>query len=401
MDKPLFELNNHQRACLGLTPVEPHWELIQLIPSPYDMDDSYAYVDGIHIRKMIRVSEESYQETSLKETLSEDGKFIQPKTDKGKPVKLTAANLEKRTPVGISFSWLRDHIFVYNNTAQQGYYDSFSEGPELSLKTMPDFLAWLDKWCADTTEDDIANVAAFAARPRVHQKYREGDFFRYRIDRRHWAYGRILFNYDRLRKEKVEFWDVFFGKPLVVAVYRIMTEEPLNDIEKLAGLPMLPSQLIMDNMFYYGEAEIIGNKPLTPEEEDFPINYGMSKAIHEKILYLQCGRLYRKKLLGTRLFEDDFSFCAIGWDTHVRISVLEDCIRENSNRPYWEQPSFYYVMYDLRNPKFKTQREAVFKQFGLNAADYVKPDDEQAESTGSATTNTSVKKSFLDLFKKH
>lgn len=400
MDKPLFELNNHQRACLGLTPVEPHWELIQLIPSPYDMDDSYAYVDGIHIRKMIRVSEESYQETSLQETLSEDGKFIQPKTDKGKPVKLTAANLEKRTPVGMSFSWLRDHIFVYNNTAQQGYYDSFSEGPELSLKTMPDFLAWLDKWCADTTEDDIANVAAFAARPRVHQKYREGDFFRYRIDRRHWAYGRILFNYDRLRKEKVEFWDVFFGKPLVVAVYRIMTEEPLNDIEKLAGLPMLPSQLIMDNHFYYGEAEIIGNKPLTPKEEDYPIHYGKSKDSREKVLYLQCGRLCRKLPLGKPLFERDFSHCGIGWSLDVRVPVLEACIRENSNRPFWEQPQWVQNQYDLRNPKLKTEREAVFKQFGLNAADYVRDESAAGKENVPAPTDTPAKKSFFDIFKK-
>lgn len=400
MDKPLFELNNHQRACLGLTPVEPHWELIQLIPSPYDMDDSYAYVDGIHIRKMIRVSEESYQETSLQETLSEDGKFIQPKTDKGKPVKLTAANLEKRTPVGMSFSWLRDHIFVYNNTAQQGYYDSFSEGPELSLKTMPDFLAWLDKWCADTTEDDIANVAAFAARPRVHQKYREGDFFRYRIDRRHWAYGRILFNYDRLRKEKVEFWDVFFGKPLVVAVYRIMTEEPLNDIEKLAGLPMLPSQLIMDNHFYYGEAEIIGNKPLTPKEEDYPIHYGKSKDSREKVLYLQCGRLCRKLPLGKPLFEWDFSHCGIGFNIEVRISVLKDCIRANSNLPFWEQPLLYWVKDDLRNPKLKTEREAVFKQFGLNAADYVRDESAAGKENVPAPTDSPAKKSFFDIFKK-
>lgn len=394
MDKPIFELTNQQRACFGIEPVEAHWELIELIPSPYDMDDAYAYIDGIHVRKMIRVSEESYQETSLRETLSDDGKFILPKTDKGKPVKLTAANLEKRTPVGMSFSWLRDHIFVYNNTAQQGYYDSFSEGPELSLKTMPDFLAWLDKWCADTTEDDIANVAAFAARPRVHQKYREGDFFRYRIDRRHWAYGRILFNYDRLRKEKVEFWDVFFGKPLVVAVYRIMTEEPLNDIEKLAGLPMLPSQLIMDNHFYYGEAEIIGNKPLTPKEEDYPIHYGKSKDSREKVLYLQCGRLCRKLPLGKPLFEWDLSHCGIGFSMDVRVPVLEACIREESNRPYWDQPRLYSVREDLRNPKLKAEREAVFKQFGLNAADYVK-----ADGTDSPNEQP-TKKSFFDIFKK-
>ena len=396
MDKPIFELTNQQRTCFGIEPVEAHWELIELIPSPCDMDDAYAYVDGIHVRKMIRVSEESYQETSLRETLSDDGKFILPKTDKGKPVKLTAANLEKRTPVGMSFSWLREHIFVFNNTAQQGYYDSFAEGPDLPLKTLPEFLAWLDNWCAETTEKDLSDVAAFASRPRVHQKYREGDFFRYRIDRRHWAYGRILLNYDAMRKQKMEFWDVFFGKPLVVAVYRTMTAEPLDDIEKLAGLPMLPSQFIMDNIFYYGEAEIIGNMPLTPEEEDFPINYGKSKDAREKVLYLQCGRLYRKIEGGKTLVspEDkgplslfDFSFCGIGWNIHVRIPILEACIRENSNRPYWEQPHFASKQYDLRNPNLKAEREAVFEQFGLNATDYVKEE-------------IPTKESFFDHFKK-
>ncbi len=399
MDKPLFELNNHQRACLGLAPVETHWELIQLIPSPYDTDVSYAYIEGTRIHKYIRVSETSYMEYSMNEILSDDRKYILPKTDKGKPVKLSAATLGKKTPIGMAFTWSRDYLNIYSATSEQNYYRSSVDLPALSLKTMPEFLAWLDKWCAETTAGDLADAAAFAARPRAHQKFREGDFFRFRLDRLHWAYGRILLNFDLLRKQKIEFWDVFFGKPLVVAVYRTMTEEPMDDIEKLAGLPMLPSQLIMDNIFYYGEAEILGNKPLTPEEEDFPINYGMSKAIREKILYLQCGRLYRKKLLGTRLFEDDFSFCGIGFDIHIRISVLEACIRENSNRPYWEQPNFYYVLYDLRNPKLKAEREAVFKQFGLNAADYVKTEDTHAEKAEAAPQNTTAKQSFLICLK--
>lgn len=399
MDKPLFELNNHQRACLGLAPVEAHWELIQLNPSPYDTEVSYAYIEGTRIHKYIRVSETSYMEYSMNEILSDDRKYILPKTEKGKPVKLSAATLGKKTPIGMAFAWSRDYLNIYSATSEQNYYCSEVDLPALSLKTMPEFLAWLDTWCAETTEEDLADVAAFAARPRVHQKYREGDFFRYRIDRRHWAYGRILFNYDRLRKEKIEFWDVFFGKPLVVAVYRTMTEEPMGDIEKLAGLPMLPSQLIMDNHFYYGEAEIMGNKPLTPEEEDFPIHYGHSKDSREKCLYLQCGRLYRKKLLGTPLFERDFAFCGIGFQIHIRTSVLEACIREGSNRPYWEQPRLYWVRDDLRNPKLKAEREAIFAQFGLDAADYVREESAAGEENVTVPKDTPAKKSFWDIFK--
>ena len=400
MDKPLFELNNHQRACLGLAPVKAHWKLIQLTPSPHDTNKSYAYIEGTLIHKMFSVSETSYEEVSLNETLSEDGQYILPKTDKGKPVKLSSATLKKKTPVGMGFYWERDYILIMNITSGQAYYRSFVDGPDLSLKTMPEFLAWLDKWCADTTAGDMADAAAFAARPRIHQKYREGDFFRYRIDRRHWAYGRILLDFAAMRKQKIEFWDVFFGKPLVVAVYRTMTEEPLDDIEKLAGLPTLPSQFIMDNMFYYGEAEIIGNKPLTPEEEDFPINYGKSKDAREKVLYFQCGRLCRKMPHGKPLFEWDFSHCGIGFNIEVRISVLKDCIRANSNLPFWEQPLLYWVKDDLRNPKLKTEREAVFRQFGLNAADYVRDESAAGKENVPAPTDTPTQKSFFNIFKK-
>jgi hypothetical protein len=222
----------------------------------------------------------------------------------------------------------------------------------------------------------MADAAAFAVRPRVHQKFREGDFFRFRIDRRHWGYGRILLDYAAMRKQGVEFWDVFFGKPLVIAVYHLMTAEPLADIEALAGLPTLPSQFIMDNVFYYGEAEIIGHKPLTPAEEDFPINYGMSKNSREKVLYLQCGRLCRKIEGGQELFRsdsiEDFSFGGIGFQIFARISVLDACIRAVSNRPYWEQERWAQNQRDLRNPRLKAEREAIFAQFGLHTADFVR-----------------------------
>ena len=143
-----------------------------------------------------------------------------------------------------------------------------------------------------------------------------------------------------------------------------------------------------------GEAEIIGNKPLTPKEEDYPIHYGKSKDSREKVLYLQCGRLCRKLPLGKPLFEWDLSHCGIGFNIEVRISVLKDCIRANSNLPFWEQPLLYWVKDDLRNPKLKAEREAVFKQFGLNAADYVK-----ADGTDSPNEQP-TKKSFFDIFKK-
>ena len=83
-----------------------------------------------------------------------------------------------------------------------------------------------------------------------------------------YGYGRILVNYDKMRKDGVEFWDVFFGKPLCVAVYHMVTDR--NDLTpaELVNYKMLPSQMIMDNCFYYGECEIIGNLPIDSDEDN-------------------------------------------------------------------------------------------------------------------------------------
>lgn len=159
---------------------------------------------------------------------------------------------------------------------------------------------------------------------------------------------------------------------------------------------MLPSQLIMNNHFYCGEAEIIGNRPLTPEEEDFPIHYGQSKEAREKVLYLQCGRLCRKIPFGKTLFEWDFPHCGIGFNIDVRVPAPEACIREGSNRPYREQPLLYTVREYLRTPRLKTEREAVFKQFGLNAADYVKEEDGTEDRDFQASAKEPpLKRAFL------
>ena len=52
----------------------------------------------------------------------------------------------------------------------------------------------------------------------------------------------------------------------------------------------LPSQPIMDNIFYYGEAVILGNLPLKPEENDMLISVSENISYIDKdIAYLQYG----------------------------------------------------------------------------------------------------------------
>lgn len=103
-----------------------------------------------------------------------------------------------------------------------------------------------------------------------------------------------MLNYDRLRKEKVEFWDILFGKPLVVKVYHIISSEPDIPVSQLKTLKALPSQFIMDNICYYGECENIGYEKLCDNELDFPIMYGVNIDLRnsDKIIFQQ-GLVYK------------------------------------------------------------------------------------------------------------
>lgn len=369
----LYELTNQQRLCLGLEPVGESWRIVDLPRSAYDDYDTRIYLDGNCVRKMILVGEKKYDELTMDETLSADEKFLLPKTAKGKPVKLSAATIGKRKGVGMAIGYDRDYLMIFNDNTQQTYYDNRGEG--YPLKSLDDFKIWVDRWCAETSEADLADIQAFAARPRVHIAYKEGDFFRFRWNRKMWGYGRILLDYGKMRKDKAPFWDIFMGKALVISVYPIVTENPNLTIDDLAGRKALPSQLIADNRFFYGAYEIIGNRPLTAAEEDFPIHYGESLS-SERALYFQCGRTYLRLPNVKELSNGwpGYHYHGVGFNLNVDLPTVQACIREQSNRPYWSHPYHQVgrMNDDLRHPALAKERAAIFRQLGLREEDFMK-----------------------------
>ncbi|MBE6649278.1 MAG: hypothetical protein E7614_07170 [Ruminococcaceae bacterium] len=370
----MFELTNEQRKCFALPPILDTWQRIEVKAGPYDKYVTYAFVDGRRIVKVIQVSEtpehEMYQEYGVDQMLSDDGTKILPKTDKGKPQNFTAPNLVKKTPVGMSLSYGRERVIVVNLTTQQCYYRSSYNF--LSIKNLYDFSKWVDDWCFNTSEKELAEINEFSKRTRVHQMFQEGDFFRYRITRNLYGYGRILVDYAKMRKEGIPFWDVFFGKPLCVAAYHIVTEDAGVNIEYLARLKMLPSQMIMDNIFFYGECEIIGNMPISEKEDNYTIHYGQSiDARKPNYLCYQSGKTYvalkGEKELDLRSGDvlGDFSHKSIRWDLDIMLPILLECIKKKSNEPYWNMIPAWRANQDLRNPKFKKELKRIKKQMGV------------------------------------
>ena len=369
--KLIFELTNEQRKYLGLIPVEEHWELVK-----FDNGIYYYFEDDI-IRKEIKVSKNYYHEAELNEKTPENRTMILPKTKRGKIKKFNYTATQSFSPFGTYFTFSTDGVIIANYTSQRTYYSEiFSEKEKISLD---DLKKWLDKWMKETTEEDLEEIEEFKNAKRKHCKFNEGDFFAFKISRREWCFGRILMDVSKLRKdenfEKNKNYGLahLMGKPLIIKVYHKISDNKNIDLKELSECLALPSQPIMDNIFYYGEAVILGNLPLKPEENDMFISVSESiSGIDKNIAYLQYGLIYREIPLSD--YEKLIKDLKIGAQTLRREGIgfvidtykLKECIEAKSNSPFWEKYKKRNIP-DLKNPDHIELKRKIFKAFGLDA----------------------------------
>ena len=367
----IFELTNEQRKYLGLIPVEEHWELVK-----FD-NGIYYYFEDDTIKKEIKVSKNYYHEAELNEKTAENRTMILPKTKRGKIKKFNYTATQSFSPFGTYFTFSTDGVIIANYTSQRTYYSEiFSEKEKISID---DLKKWLDKWMKETTEEDLKEIEEFKNAKRKHYKFNEGDFFAFKISRREWCFGRILMDVSKLRKdenfEKNKNYGLahLMGKPLIIKVYHKISDNKNIDLKELSKCLALPSQAIMDNIFYYGEAIILGNLPLKPEENDMFISVSESiSGIDKNIAYLQYGLIYREIPLSD--YEKLIKDLKIGAQTLRREGIgfvidtykLKECIEAKSNSPFWEKYKKRNVP-DLKNPDYIELKRKIFKAFGLDA----------------------------------
>lgn len=364
----MFELTNEQRKCFGLLPVKNTWTLTEIKASSSDDFQVYIYIDGTVIRKCILSGNDRFAEYELCEHLSKDWKYLLPKNSKGKPTLLSSSTLLKRHGFGMCLAYNKGFISLDNKMSMCTYYSSVYD--PLNFSSLEGFAQWILQWCADTSAKDCEDIIRFASQTRKHVRHQEGDVFRFKINRRLYGYGRILLDYDKMRKKKEPFWDILMAKPLVCSVYHVATENehlPLNELENLSSLP---STIIADNGLFYGDYEIIGNIPIR-NNEDYPIMYGNSIHVGEHAVILQCGKLYRRIERSSAIF-NGFINNGVGFSLNVKLPVLLQCIAEKSNMPFWEQECWAPVNHDLRNPKFCTELEQICKQFDIAPSQLIK-----------------------------
>lgn len=356
-----MELTNEQRRYIGLEEIEPDWERVEIpnncVKPELSTGTDILFFDGDILRKVIWLHDSGhFRENSYKLRTQDNRTMIAPLTEKGKPKRLNGVNIQRCTPYGMYFDY-NGGIRIANYTTQQTYYSSaFAGVPFMKEGELQEFL---DRWVDDTTKEDLDEIQAFAHMKRRRCKYKEGDFFRFKYDRRNYGYGRILLDVRKFIKDGGKFWDILMGKALCVSVYHIITENPNVSMEDLQRLPSCPSAYMMDNRFFYGEYEIIGNAPV-PENADYPIMYGRSISALDRNKICFCrGRNYREiPLEGNRLLAANFTNSGIGWSLNINKTLVEECIESGTNEPFWKADR----RSDLRNPAFSKELADILKQ---------------------------------------
>ena len=381
----IFELTNEQRKYLGLIPVEENWELVK-----FD-DNIYHYFEDDIIKKEITVSENYYHESELNEKTTENRTMILPKTKRGKIKKFNYSAVQSST----------NQVIIANYTTQRTYYSESST--ESDNITIDDLIKWLNKWIEETTEEDLKEIEEFKSTKRKHCKFKEGDFFAFKLSRREWGFGRILLDVAKLHKDenfkKNKNYGLahLMGKPLIIKVYHKISDTRNIDLEELSKFRALPSQAVMDNIFYYGEAVILGNLPLSPEENDMFISVSESiSATDPDIAYLQYGLIYKEIPLSDylKLIKE----LNIGPQTLRREGIgfvidtykLKECIEAKSNSPFWEKYNKKNVP-DLKNPDHIELKRKVFKAFGLDA------DKSYDENLKESKFNDELENGYADM----
>ena len=369
---PRFLLTNAQRACMGLTPVDPSWEWVRLKSVCKDPDfENWACFDGDTIRKYVCYSPSHYEECTYEEQTAENRTLLLPRTARGKPKKLTNITLSNRKSLGMRLRWSQRiaAVELRHEDTDRTYYSSGLE--DYAIRTLDNLADWLDRWVAETTPEDLTALGQFLTAKRRRVQAREGDFFRFSIGRRAYGYGRVLLDYYRMKKEGHPCWDILMCRPLVVKTYRFITDDPAVPVEVLRELPALPSYYMSDDGIFLGEYPVVGNLPLEIGELDFPIMYGGSISGLDRgrnRTLFQCGRLYR-------VLEDVAPLP--GWTSCFRHNgvtlapicinrpTLEACIAAKSSGPYWERTKDW-ALKDLRSPFCWPQLKAVCAQLGLD-----------------------------------
>ena len=157
------ELENRHRKYLGLAETDHSWIRVEV-------KEHVIYHNGVHVLKHIEPVPDRFSKTEI----------------------------SKFKSCGVYFSYCKPHVKIGNINLQR----TFIEDETADLDT------WLDRWISDSTDADLDELKKFSSAARCRQKYREGDFFAFKLSRRSWGFGRIIYDIGKRRKTDFLYSDI-------------------------------------------------------------------------------------------------------------------------------------------------------------------------------------------------
>jgi len=370
----MFELTNKQREYLGLELVSSSWDKVEI------KKGLSVYYDKNTLKKGIISIDDHYHEWQMDDE-TQNREFLKPKKTTAKPKKLTPTTIESKKSKGVYFFMGLNCFQIGNYTTKREFYSIYFE--DITFDDFEKTKEFLDDYISDCGDEHLKDIEKFKTAKRKKYQIKEGDFFRFKIDKKNFGFGRVLFDVVSFRNSQ-EFEQYphtglkyLMGTVFVIKIYHITTNQKEIDLEKLKTLQAIPSQYISDIQFYDGNFEIIGNLPLKDDELDFPISYSANFEYEdERYVYLQKGKFFAKKpptefgkYLSTNnpfsthqpTLENPYRNQGVGDNLSIKKEILNHCINDNSNDYYWNN-NFAHSYFDLRNPKNKEILKEIIKE---------------------------------------
>lgn len=360
----MFELNNEQRAYFGLDAVQQSWERVEFAGDKF-RPASVLYFEGDVIKKHVVSTDELYAEYGYDEA-TKGREILLPKTAKGKETKLTPANFEKRTPLGVYLYADKYSLRIASFASQTTFYDSVWEsghGREM------DFRSEIERFIADLDSDHARKIEEFKKTGRKNIKFKSGDFFRFKLDRNRYGFGRVILDGHKLRKSGLlpEGHEMlgFMGKPVFVELFAYASQGEAS-VGELMSRPRLPTDVMFDNAFFYGEFEIFAHEKIDSSQLDFPMSFHVSPAR----TYLQWGFIEicsgeqsvmkaASRELKELIEENNLKFNCIGFSPRYAQFEIAEILRGEE---------LAYQTNDLRDPEILWARQELMRIFGLDPA---------------------------------
>lgn len=360
----MFELNNEQRAYFGLDTVQESWEQVEFAGDKF-RPASVLYFEGDVIKKHVISTDELYAEYSYDEA-TKGREILLPKTAKGKETKLTPANFEKRTPLGVYLYADRYGLRIASFASQTTFYDSVWEsgyGREM------DFRSEIERFIAESDSDHARKIEEFKKAGRKNIKFKSGDFFRFKLDRNRYGFGRVILDGHKLRKSGLlpegHAMLGFMGKPVFIELFAYASQGEAS-VGELMSRPRLPMDVMFDNAFFYGEFEIFAHEKVDAAQLDFPMSFHISPAR----TYLQWGFIETyldeqsvmkaaSRELKELIEENNLKFNCIGFSPRYAQFEIAEILRGEE---------LAYQTNDLRDPEILWARQELMRIFGLDPA---------------------------------